>query len=84
MSIDFLETDFEKASYLLNLLVAHATGKAADSGEYEKLRHELLSNPKLTTQLPAWIKLHRNLDSFWGFIQPKFSTYAERRTFLSE
>ncbi|VVN79834.1 TIR domain-containing protein [Pseudomonas fluorescens] len=84
MSIDFLETDFEKASYLLNLLVAHATGKAADSGEYEKLRHEFLSNPKLNTQLPAWIKLHRNLDSFWGFIQPKFSTYAERRTFLSE
>src|SRR5690606_8317479 len=22
--------------------------------------------------------------SFWGFIQPKFKTYAERRTFLSE
>jgi len=34
--------------------------------------------------LPNWLRPHRDLDSFWGFIQPKFSTYAERRTFLSE
>lgn len=84
MSIEFLNTNFEKVSYLLNLLVAHATGKSADSSEYEKLRHELLANSSLPAQLPQWIKLHRNLDSFWGFIQPKFGTYAERRTFLSE
>lgn len=84
MSINFIESDFEKVSYLLNLLIAHATGKAAESSEYEKLRHELLSNHQVANQLPAWIKLHRNLDSFWGFIQPKFSTYAERRTYLSE
>lgn len=84
MSINFLESDFEKVSYLLNLLIAHATGKTADSSEYETLRHELLSNHQISNQLPAWLKLHRNLDSFWGFIQPKFSTYAERRTYLSE
>lgn len=84
MSIEFLNTDFEKVSYLLNLLVAHATGKSANSSEYETLRHGLLANPSLSAQLPQWIKLHRNLDSFWGFIQPKFGTYAERRTFLSE
>ena len=84
MSINFLESDFEKVSYLLNLLIAHSTGKTADPSEYEKLRHELLSNHQISNQLPAWLKLHRNLDSFWGFIQPKFSTYAERRTYLSE
>ncbi|MCK0767270.1 TIR domain-containing protein [Chromohalobacter canadensis] len=84
MSIEFLDNDFEKVSYLHNLLVAHATGKEADSQEYERLRHELLSNGKVAPLLPGWIKLHRNLESFWGFIQPKFSTYAERRTFLSE
>ena len=84
MSINFLESDFEKVNYLLNLLIAHATGKIADSSEYEQLRYELLSNHDIATQLPAWLKLHRNLDSFWGFIQPKFATYAERRTYLSE
>lgn len=84
MSIEFLNTDFEKVSYLLNLLVSHSTGNSASTVEYEELRHELLTNQELANKLPMWIKLHRSLDSFWGFIQPKFRTYAERRTFLSE
>ncbi|VAW67606.1 hypothetical protein MNBD_GAMMA08-925 [hydrothermal vent metagenome] len=84
MSIDFLETDFDKVSYLVNLLTARATGMAAESEEFETLRHELLSNPNLSQQLPQWLRQNRNLDSFWGFIKPKFSTYAERRTYISE
>lgn len=84
MSIQFLKTDFEKVSYLLNLLVAHATGNTAESTEYEELRRQLLSNPEIAEVLPSWIRTHRNLDSFWGFIQPKFKSYAERRTYLSE
>lgn len=84
MSIEFLESDFDKVSYLVNLLTARATGLAADDNEYEVLRHELLSKSSLSSVLPSWLRQHRNLDSFWGFIQPKFKTYAERRTFLSE
>jgi len=84
MSLNFLETRFDKVSYLQNLLIAHATGKPADSGEYVELRHELLSDNEIAQQLPPWLKLHRNLESFWGFIQPKFGTYAERRTYISQ
>lgn len=84
MSTEFLRTDFEKVSYLLNMLVAHATGKSAENAEYEDLRRQLLSDSEIADHLPNWIKTHRNLDSFWGFIQPKFRSYAERRTFLSE
>jgi len=84
LSIEFLETDFDKVSYLVNLLTARATGVTADSGEFEELRRDLLSNPKLAPHLPQWLKHHRNLDSFWGFIKPKFSSYVERRTYLSE
>ncbi|MBL8350965.1 MAG: nucleotide-binding protein [Burkholderiaceae bacterium] len=84
MTIEFLKTDFEKVSYLLNLLVAHATGQPADSAEYEALRRDLLTNPRLADELPSWVRTHRDLGSFWGFIQPKFSKYAERRTYLSE
>jgi len=84
LSIEFLQTDFDKVSYLVNLLTARATGMAADSGEFEVLRHELLRNSNLSQQLPQWLRQHRNLDSFWGFIKPKFSTYAERRTYISE
>lgn len=84
MSIEFLESDFDKVSYLVNLLTARATGLAADDHEFEVLRHELLSKSNLSPMLPNWLRQHRNLDSFWGFIQPKFKTYVERRTFLSE
>lgn len=84
MSIEFLESDFDKVSYLTNLLTSRATGLAADSREFEVLRHELLSNSNISHLLPQWLRQHRNLDTFWGFIKPKFSTYAERRTFISE
>jgi len=38
----------------------------------------------LSQMMPEWLKLHRNLGSFWGFIKSKYGTYAERRTYLSE
>lgn len=84
MSIEFLENDFDKVSYLVNLLTSRATGLAADSWEFETLRRELLSNPEIASLMPQWLKQHRNLDTFWGFIKQKFGTYAERRTYISE
>lgn len=84
MGIEFLESDFDKINYLVNLLTARATGLAADSREFEVLRHEVLSNPTISSMLPQWFRQHRNLDSFWGFIKQKFGTYAERRSYISE
>lgn len=84
MSVEFLDTEFEKVSYLQNLLVARSTGGDCDNEEYVALRNELLNNDNISRSLPKWLKLHRGLDSFWGFIQPKFGSYAERRSFLTE
>lgn len=84
MSINFSNTDFEKISYLASLLTAHATGQDASTSDYETLRYELLSNSDLANVLPDWLKTHRNLASFWGFIQPKFGHYADRRKFIAE
>ncbi|MAD04476.1 MAG: hypothetical protein CMK65_12775 [Pseudoalteromonas sp.] len=49
-----------------------------------QLRHEQLKNPTLAPMLPEWLKLHRSLGSFWGFIKNQYGTYAERRTYISE
>lgn len=84
MQIDSLKTDFDEVSYLLNLLTARARGLAAENKEFETLRRDFLERQNLADLLPNWLRAHRNLDSFWGFIKPKFSSYAERRTFLSE
>ena len=84
MSLDFLETKFDKANYLVNLLVAHATGGSADSSEYETLRHALLADAEVAPLMPSFVRTNRNLSSFWGFIKSKYGTYAERRTYLSQ
>ncbi len=53
--------------------------------EYVYLRHELLtSDNTLSKLLPEWLRTNSDTKSFWKFIQPKFATYAERRTFLKE
>lgn len=84
MSIEFLVSKFDKVSYLQNLLVGRATGNAADPAEYLQLRRELLSDPEIAGRLPALVRQHGSLDTFWTWIKGKFQTYAERRTFLSE
>lgn len=84
MSIHFLQSKFDKVNYLVNLLVAHATGNSADSSEYEALRQDLLSDSEIAHLIPSFVRTNRSLSSFWGFIKGKFGTYAERRTYLSQ
>lgn len=84
MSLEFVDTDFEKVTYLVNLLMAHATGEQASDADYVKLRTQLLRSPQLKDLLPAWLKTHRDLGSFWPFIKDKYGTYADRRKFLRE
>lgn len=84
MGLEFLRTPFEKANYLASALSTHACGGSADNNEYSTLRQELLSIPDIESLVPSFVRLNRDLTSFWHFIQPKFKTYAERRTFISE
>lgn len=84
MSMEFLKSNYDQVSYLVKLLTSHATGKPADDGEFRFLRQKLLSDPLIGDALPAWLRFHGSLESFWGFIKPKFPTYAERRTYLSQ
>ncbi|EDM67822.1 hypothetical protein PE36_17695 [Moritella sp. PE36] len=84
MSVEFLDTEFEKVSYLMNILVAKATNGTYSNEEFASLRYELLANDNITSILPKWLKLHRSLDSFWDFIKPKFGSYSDRRKFLNE
>ncbi len=80
--MEHLENDFEKAQYLQNLLVNHATGGAAENSEYQELRQYFLDNPATKSLIPSWVRIHRDLAQFWQFIKYKFPTYAERRTFI--
>ena len=84
MTIDFLRTDFEKISYLLNILIERATGTVSESSEYEAIRRQLLEDQKIAPKLPVWLRTHRSLDSFWRFIKNKSPKYNARQDFLNQ
>lgn len=76
-------TDLEKIEYLQNMLISRATGGDDNSqGDYKILRDYVINHSTLKTLCPSFIKTNRSLDQFWGFIQPKFETYKERRQYI--
>lgn len=66
------------------MLISHATGGVGDDKEYKRLRREFTSSPRVAKKLPRCIHVCRDLSEFWGFIKPKFGTYAERREYLRD
>ncbi len=72
----------EKVESIKNMLVSRATGGVADEHAYRSLRTELIRNPKTKDNIPLFVRTCRTLDEFWGFIQPKFAHYQERRIFI--
>ncbi len=82
--IEELESEYEKAQYLQNSLVGHATGEAGNNQEYNMLRMYFMGNEETKKLLPSFVRTNRSLDQFWQFIKREFSTYAERRKFIWE
>ncbi len=84
MSID--ESLLEEAEALQNLLVSYATGggEEGDEAEYLRLRQLFTQDARVADYVPRFVRTSRSLHQFWGFIKPKFGTYAERRSYLWE
>lgn len=75
---------YEQAEALQNMLVSKATGGAESNTEYTRLRQIFMSDSTLSPLLPRFVRTCRSLFQFWEFIKSKFSTYAERRSFIWE
>lgn len=69
---------------LQSIYINRATGNGNndDERDYPLYRQSVLDDPRAASLLPDWVKRHRNLDQFWGFIKSRFGSYAERRTFI--
>lgn len=72
------------AERLKNMLVARARGTVGDDDEYHRLRATLVEVEPVRETLPRFVQTCHSLAEFWGFIQPKFSTYAERTSYVRE
>lgn len=68
---------------LKNLLIARATGQSFVDNFFE-IRAELTQHPLTKNKLPQFLHTCRTPDEFWGFIKPKFGSYAQRREFVRE
>lgn len=64
------------------MLVSRATGGDGEDKDYKRLRRELTALPRIEKMLPQCVRVCRDLSEFWGFIKPKFDSYAERREYL--
>lgn len=85
-NLEYLENDYERAEFLMNTLIGHATqdGCGGSEQDYINLRKYFLENPVTKDLLPSWVRTNRNTGQFWQFIKHKFVTYAERRSFIWE
>ena len=80
--LEDLDSDYDRAEYMQNMLVDRATGGVGNDFHYRQLRNHFLSNSALQNLIPRWVRVNRNLDQFWQFIKSKYGSYAERRTFI--
>ena len=82
--LDELTDDFDRATALVNLLIDRATGAnpSPSEDEFAELRRYFVDNPDWSTLLPRWFAAQRSLNQFWQLIKNRYSTYAERRTYL--
>ncbi len=74
----------EKIESFQNLLVDIATSgnRPEEEENFKQLRNALIGNNEIKNNLPDFVKTNRTVAQFWQFIKGKFSTYAERRTFI--
>jgi hypothetical protein len=78
-----VEATLIQVEILKNLLVTRATGGTTDTGDYGRIRHDLMKDPLARDRLPRFVHSCRTLSEFWSFIKPKFPSYQERRQFIA-
>lgn len=79
-----MDDTLDKATRLKNMLVDYATGGTANENEYAQLRRDLMVRPEVRDLVPDVVRTCRTPGEFWGFIQPEYATYRERRMFLRD
>lgn len=75
---------YEYVLELQTICLARATGQVADHDRYQTLRNGLVAEERINRRLPTFVRACRDLGAFWSYIQSKFSSYAERRSFIRD
>lgn len=77
--LDLPADRFERALFLMNLLIDRATGNTADDGTYKLLRREFMDDPMTSDLLPRYVRTCRDLSAFWPIAKAMHSSWEGRR-----
>lgn len=80
--LDEIADDYSRANALVHLLIDRATGGSASEEDFLFLRGYFIEHSDWSPLLPRWFTSQRSLNQFWQTIKNRYSTYAERRTYL--
>lgn len=83
IDVSTFKNDEERALCLYNILEDRATGGLGNEAAFNEL-HRFFCQSQYREVLPQWLPPMFALGQFWGFIKPKFDTYAKRRTYLGQ
>lgn len=72
----------DKVELLQNTLIGSCTLDVYETGDYKKLRNELIKIPSIAPLIPKFVKKYRTLKQFWLFMNNKYSTDQERGKFI--
>lgn len=73
----------EEIESIQTMLIQRATGNHPGEEEYSSLRRKIINDERVANdQLPRFLRTCRSISEFWAYIQPKFSTYQERRDYV--
>ncbi|WP_295808473.1 abortive infection family protein [uncultured Nitratireductor sp.] len=73
----------ERATMMESILTAAATDGSPDNQIYEHLRREFMLNDELKDLLPAFVRTHRNLQSFRSWTQKQSNHWQPRRNIIA-
>lgn len=70
---------FERAMFLMNMMISHATQGESDDAAYGTLRREFMGDPETKDLLPSYVRTCRDLDAFWPVAKAMSAKWEGRR-----
>jgi hypothetical protein len=74
----------QRATYLRNLMIAHATGRQVNESDYHKLRHYFMGMAATSDRVPSLVLEHVDLSSLWQSLKYSCGSVEERKLLIMD
>lgn len=77
-------TPLERAAFLQELLIRHATGSRENDNHYRELRRDLIQRGDFEALVPSFVRDCRTLSGFWSWIKTQSGHWEPRHAIIRE